>query len=60
MAVKNQWDQSLCKSVLRILKKTIKWYHDVFGFTVVNRSEIPEAGIKVAHLARSRIFVGSI
>ncbi|MEI3340119.1 MAG: VOC family protein [Eubacterium sp.] len=32
------------------LEETIQWYSDVFGFTVVNRSEIPGAGIRVAHL----------
>ena len=32
------------------LEETIKWYSDIFGFTVVNRSEIPGAGIRVAHL----------
>ena len=46
---KNQWINHCAISVANI-EETIKWYHDVFGFTVVNRSEIPEAGIKVAHL----------
>ena len=32
------------------LEETIKWYGDVFGFSVVNRSEIPGTGIRVAHL----------
>ena len=32
------------------LEETIKWYSDIFGFTVVNRSEIPGAGIRVAHM----------
>lgn len=39
-----------CAISVADIEETIKWYHDVFGFTVVNRSEIPEAGIKVAHL----------
>ena len=39
-----------CAISVADIEETIKWYHDVFGFTVVNRSEIPGAGIKVAHL----------
>ena len=39
-----------CAISVADIEETIQWYHDVFGFTVVNRSEIPGAGIKVAHL----------
>ncbi|MEI3340105.1 MAG: VOC family protein [Eubacterium sp.] len=39
-----------CAISVANLEETIQWYSDVFGFTVVNRSEIPGAGIRVAHL----------
>ena len=39
-----------CAISVADIEETIQWYSDVFGFTVVNRSEIPGAGIKVAHL----------
>lgn len=32
------------------LEETIRWYSDVFGFTVIDRSEIPGVGIKVSHM----------
>ena len=32
------------------LEETIQWYSDIFGFTVIDRSEIPGAGIKVSHM----------
>ncbi|MCD8365347.1 MAG: VOC family protein [Clostridiales bacterium] len=32
------------------LEETIRWYSDIFGFTVIDRSVIPGAGIKVAHM----------
>ncbi len=32
------------------LEETLRWYGDIFGFTVVKRSEIPGTGIQVAHL----------
>lgn len=32
------------------LEETVQWYSDIFGFYVVNRSEIPGADIRVAHL----------
>ena len=39
-----------CAISVADIEETIQWYSDVFGFTVVNRSKIPGAGIKVAHL----------
>ena len=30
--------------------ESIEWYKDVFGFTELDRSEIPGTGVKVAHL----------
>lgn len=38
------------------LEETLAWYQKVFGFTVYDRSEIPGAGIKVAHM-RGKGFV---
>lgn len=32
------------------LEESIRWYEEKFGFTVLDRSEIPGADIKVAHL----------
>lgn len=32
------------------LEETLKWYSDIFGFTVIDRSEIPGTGIKVSHM----------
>ncbi len=32
------------------LEETISWYSDIFGFTVMDRSVIPDAGIRVAHM----------
>lgn len=32
------------------LEATISWYSEIFGFTVIDRSEIPGAGIKVSHM----------
>lgn len=32
------------------LEETIGWYSRVFGFTVVDRSEIPDTGARVAHM----------
>ena len=32
------------------LEETIRWYSDIFGFTVIDRSEIPGAGIRVSHM----------
>lgn len=32
------------------LEETIQWYSDIFGFTVIDRSEIPGVGIKVSHM----------
>ncbi len=32
------------------LEETIEWYSRVFGFTVIDRSEIPGAQIKVSHM----------
>lgn len=32
------------------LEESIQWYSDVFGFTVIDRSEIPGANIKVSHM----------
>ncbi len=32
------------------LEETIRWYSDIFGFTVIDRSEIPDAGIRVSHM----------
>lgn len=32
------------------LEETIQWYSDVFGFTVIDRSEIPGTGMKVSHM----------
>lgn len=32
------------------LEESIAWYERVFGFTVVDRSEIPGTGIKVSHM----------
>ena len=32
------------------LEETIEWYQRIFGFTVIDRSEIPDTGIKVSHL----------
>lgn len=32
------------------LEASIDWYHRVFGFTVLHRSEIPGTGIKVSHM----------
>ena len=39
-----------CAISVADLEETIQWYNNVFGFTLVNRSEIPGAGIQVAHL----------
>lgn len=33
------------------MEETLAWYHRVFGFEVFDRSEIPETGIQVAHMA---------
>ncbi len=38
------------------LEETLAWYERVFGFTVYDRSEIPGAGIKVAHM-RGKGFI---
>ena len=32
------------------LEETIQWYFDIFGFTVIDRSEIPGANTKVSHM----------
>ena len=32
------------------LEESIAWYEKVFGFTVIDRSEIPGTGIKVSHM----------
>lgn len=32
------------------IEETVKWYHDVFGFTVIKYSEIPDTGIQVCHM----------
>ena len=32
------------------LEETIQWYSEVFGFSVIDRSEIPRTGIKVSHM----------
>ena len=32
------------------LEETIRWYSDIFGFTVIDRSIIPGPGIKVSHM----------
>jgi len=32
------------------MEESIKWYNDKFGFTVIDRSEIPGEGVKVAHM----------
>ncbi len=32
------------------LEETIQWYSNIFGFTVIDRSEIPGASIKVSHM----------
>lgn len=32
-------------------EESIAWYERVFGFTVVDRSEIPGTGIKVSHMS---------
>ena len=31
-------------------EESIEWYKRVFGFTVIDRSEIPGTGIKVSHM----------
>lgn len=31
-------------------EESIAWYEKVFGFTVIDRSEIPGTGIKVSHM----------
>lgn len=31
-------------------EETIAWYERVFGFTVIDRSEIPGTGIRVSHM----------
>lgn len=31
-------------------EESIEWYHRVFGFTVIDKSEIPGIGIKVCHM----------
>ena len=32
------------------LEESIAWYQRVFGFTVIDRSEIPGTGVKVSHM----------
>ena len=32
------------------MEESIAWYERVFGFTVIDRSEIPGTGIKVCHM----------
>lgn len=32
------------------IEASVQWYSDVFGFTVVKYSEIPETGIKACHM----------
>ena len=32
------------------MEESIKWYNEKFGFTVIDRSEIPGEGVKVAHM----------
>lgn len=32
------------------LEESIAWYERVFGFTVLDRSEIPGTGVKVSHM----------
>lgn len=32
------------------LEESISWYQKVFGFSVIDRSEIPGTGIKVSHM----------
>ena len=32
------------------IKETVKWYSDMFGFTVIKYSEIPDTGIKACHM----------
>ena len=32
------------------LEESIAWYERVFGFTLIDRSEIPGAGIRVVHM----------
>ena len=59
MAVKINGINHCAISVANI-EETIKWYHDVFGFTVVNRSENSRSRHQSGTSARSRIFVGSI
>lgn len=39
-----------CAISVADLEETIRWYGDIFGFTLVKRSEIPGTGIRVAHL----------
>lgn len=32
------------------MEESIRWYNEKFGFTVIDRSEIPGEGVKVAHM----------
>lgn len=32
------------------IEETVKWYQDMFGFTVVKYSEIPDTGIRACHM----------
>jgi len=32
------------------MEESIQWYNQNFGFTIIDRSEIPGTGVKVAHM----------
>lgn len=32
------------------MEKSIEWYNRIFGFTIIDRSEIPGQGVKVSHM----------
>ena len=38
-------------------EESIAWYERVFGFTVIDRSEIPGTGIKVSHMQGAGFLV---
>ena len=42
------------------LEETIRWYSDIFGFTVIDRSEIPGAGIRVSHMQGAGFIPGNL
>ena len=32
------------------IEETVKWYSEIFGFTVIKYSQIPDTGIKACHM----------